>query len=146
MNDGTVRIELTLPSHTRYLALLGRMSEALLEELRAISPEPVVPQRIEVALSEAVSNAILHGNEGQPDADLRVCLTLEPAARLIRIQVWDHGPGFDMNAIPVPRADLKEGGRGLYLIRHIMDSVTSQQTPEGHCLEMTRSFTGQTDA
>ena len=82
--------------------------------------------RIMLTLSEAVNNAILHGNEEDPDKNVHIAATLESDQQIMRISVEDEGSGFDPEELPNPLKDenlLNEGGRGVYLIKQYADNV-----------------------
>src|ERR671911_2627650 len=80
--------------------------------------------RLRVVLSEAISNAILRGNCEDRAKWVEVRAELVPDS--IRVYVTDEGCGFDPSSVPEPLqpARLDEvGGRGLYLIRKLVDAV-----------------------
>lgn len=80
--------------------------------------------RIMLALSEAVNNAIIHGNNQDPDKKVYINVSLED--RSLTLSVRDEGEGFDPASIPDPLKEenlLKEGGRGIYLIKQYADDV-----------------------
>lgn len=79
---------------------------------------------IMIAVTEAVNNAIKHGN--QSDASKNVSLSLNLEETLIKFQVEDEGPGFDYQTLPDPTAPEnleKPGGRGIFLMKHLSDEV-----------------------
>ena len=79
---------------------------------------------LRVGLTEALSNAMLYGNEQDPDKRVRVEVTV--GADAITARVTDEGPGFDPARIPDPTTPanvVKAGGRGLFLMRELMDEV-----------------------
>ncbi len=78
-----------------------------------------------VSLTEAVTNAILHGN--QADTNKSVSISLRRQDDALAISVSDEGPGFDPNYVPDPTGlDCLEkcGGRGLFLMRHLSDGCS----------------------
>jgi len=80
---------------------------------------------IELALTEALANAVVHGCEHDPGKDVQVCAGCDPA-RGILIVVRDPGLGFDPSQVPSPVVGEQvyaEGGRGIYLINELMDEV-----------------------
>jgi serine/threonine-protein kinase RsbW len=88
--------------------------------------------RIMISVTEAVNNAIIHGNRADPTK--KVCLECESDGSRIEFIVRDEGAGFEPDHLPDPRANdnlLKEGGRGVLLIRAFMDSVSFTKTPTG---------------
>ena len=78
-----------------------------------------------VGLTEALSNAMLYGNGRDPSKRVRVVVTLEHGRLVAR--VTDQGLGFDPATIPDPTTPenlLKSGGRGLFLMRQLLDEVS----------------------
>jgi len=81
---------------------------------------------VELALREAVSNAILHGNRMDPRKLVHVRCCCE-GAKGVFIVVRDQGAGFDPNTVPNPLAveNLEaEHGRGIHLMKLAMDEVS----------------------
>ncbi|NNM32914.1 MAG: ATP-binding protein [Gemmatimonadetes bacterium] len=77
-----------------------------------------------VGLTEALSNAMLYGNAEDPDKTVRVELRIR--ARDLHVKVTDQGRGFDPSSLPDPRTPdnlTKAGGRGIFLMRKLMDEV-----------------------
>jgi serine/threonine-protein kinase RsbW len=90
---------------------------------------------IMVAVTEAVNNAILHGN--QKDPKKLVDLTLKLEEKELTFIVKDEGPGFDFEDLPDPTSPEnleKIGGRGIFLISALADEVEFQD--EGATIEM----------
>lgn len=80
---------------------------------------------IEIALREALHNAVLHGNGANPRKRVRVECYEQPDRGILFV-IRDSGPGFDPAQVPDPtKAEnlLRETGRGLFMIRHYMDDV-----------------------
>ena len=80
---------------------------------------------IELALQEALANAIRHGCQGDPTKFVQCCVTYEDAGNVL-VVVRDPGPGFDVNRVPNPLEGsnvLKGNGRGIFLINQLMDDV-----------------------
>jgi len=79
---------------------------------------------IMIAVTEAVNNAIKHGNAG--DSSKNVNLTLDLNEKLLKFTVKDQGKGFDYQNLPDPTAPEnleKPGGRGIFLMKHLSDEV-----------------------
>lgn len=79
---------------------------------------------IMIAVTEAVNNAIKHGNNS--DRSKNVQLTLHFQESLIKFTVKDEGSGFDHHNLPDPTAPEnieKPGGRGIFLMKHLSDEV-----------------------
>lgn len=79
---------------------------------------------IMIAVTEAVNNAIRHGNKSESTKNVALLLSLE--AGLIKFKVEDEGVGFDFHKLPDPTAPEnieKPGGRGIFLMKHLSDEV-----------------------
>lgn len=106
---------------------LEKLPELLDEMAAAFDLSDEVQARLMLVLSEAVTNAILHGNklEKRKKATLKTWVNF-PDARLY-ITVEDEGPGFNPGSIPNPLDEqnlLKPSGRGIYLMREYADAVS----------------------
>ena len=80
---------------------------------------------IEVALREAIANAVLHGNHEDPNKHVHLSFRCEPSGELFFI-VRDEGTGFDPDKVPDPLAPENidaEHGRGILMMRSYMDQV-----------------------
>ncbi len=77
-----------------------------------------------VGLTEALSNAMLYGNNSDPQKRVRVEVTVR--VEEIAVRITDQGVGFDPTTIPDPTLPdniSKSGGRGIFLMRSLMDEV-----------------------
>jgi serine/threonine-protein kinase RsbW len=77
-----------------------------------------------IAVTEAVNNAIQHGNEENSNLFVDVAVGDKETEFCFRIK--DEGTGFDFNSLPDPTAPenlLKESGRGIFLMRNLADDV-----------------------
>ena len=86
---------------------------------------------VELAVQEALVNAIRHGCNNDPSKQVQCCVTFDAAGELV-IVVKDPGPGFDVAAVPNPLEGdnvFKGSGRGVFLINQLMDTV--EFTEEG---------------
>lgn len=109
-----------MPSATRSIAPTVERVVTRLEEIGVLDGHRAA---IEVALNEALANAVLHGNRHRVEKRVRVsCYKQRDGILLV---VRDSGEGFDPAAIPNPTDthDLSHSGRGIFLIRHFMDEV-----------------------
>lgn len=80
---------------------------------------------IDLALQEALANAIRHGCQGDQTKSIQCCVTYDDAGDVL-IVVRDPGPGFDVAGVPNPLEGtnvLRASGRGIFLINQLMDEV-----------------------
>jgi serine/threonine-protein kinase RsbW len=80
---------------------------------------------VELALQEALANAIRHGCKGDSSRSVQCVVTSDDSGEVL-IVVRDPGPGFDAGTVPNPLAGenmLKSSGRGIFLINQLMDEV-----------------------
>jgi serine/threonine-protein kinase RsbW len=84
---------------------------------------------IEMALREALANAVLHGCQGDPTKKIECTVSGDPQQG-VTIVVRDPGNGFDPSSLPSPTEDANlhaEHGRGILLINKLMDEVKHEQ-------------------
>lgn len=77
-----------------------------------------------VGVTEALANAVLYGNKEDPTRTVRVEVSIDNTR--VELCVMDQGSGFDPSAVPDPTEPdnlERTGGRGLFLIRKLMDEV-----------------------
>ena len=87
---------------------------------------------IDMAVREAVTNAVMHGNREDDSKTVDIVLKSSPDA--VEISVHDQGPGFNPEDVPDPTAKeniLKTSGRGIFFMRTFMDEVDWSIRPEG---------------
>jgi len=93
-----------------------------------------------VALSEALSNAILYGNAGDPKK--RVAVRVMFGRTEIEMVVEDEGPGFDPRSVPDPTTPERltsPDGRGIYLIQRLVDEVRYNEKGNAICMILRRA-------
>jgi serine/threonine-protein kinase RsbW len=87
---------------------------------------------LQIASSEAIINAIVHGNKEDPNKKVLTEICHNSVAIIVVIQ--DEGGGFDVNKLPDPTAEenlFKESGRGIYIIRSLVDEFDCTSTSTG---------------
>ena len=93
-----------------------------------------------MALSEALSNAIVYGNGLDPSKSVDVRVELGDSG--IAVHVCDEGDGFDPRTVPDPtlpeRVD-RPDGRGLFLIRQLVDDVSFNDRGNSICMILRRA-------
>ena len=81
--------------------------------------------QVELALQEALANAIRHGCKGDPTRQVQCVVNCDTDGEVV-IVVRDPGTGFDATLVPDPLVGdnvLKSSGRGIFLINQLMDEV-----------------------
>jgi len=84
---------------------------------------------VELALREALVNAVVHGSKLDPSKEVQVCVACDDT-RGILIVVRDFGPGFHPDQLPSPIVGqniFESHGRGIYMINQLMDEVSFQR-------------------
>jgi serine/threonine-protein kinase RsbW len=93
--------------------------------------------RLLVSCTEAVNNAIIHGNKSDPNKSVTVRCIVEKQSLTIRVK--DEGKGFDPKRLQDPREEknlMKESGRGVFLMRSLMDTISVKRLKSGSVVEM----------
>lgn len=114
------------------------LSDQLLETLSGAGWEGREYFHVQMALEEALVNAVTHGNKEAPDKVVEV--EFKVRADKVYIRIKDEGEGFSPDKLPDPRDDEHLGctnGRGVMLICELMDDVTYNSI--GNEVVMTKS-------
>jgi serine/threonine-protein kinase RsbW len=112
----------------RMVSLRRAITPAIEQVLRAVEPAGFTEsqrQDLEVALAEALANAVVHGNQLRPRAFVGISVEVEPRRGAV-ITVKDSGAGFVSDTLPDPLEPDKlmlPRGRGVFLMRRLMDGV-----------------------
>jgi serine/threonine-protein kinase RsbW len=92
---------------------------------------------IMIAVTEGVNNAINHGNKLNPNKVVEFSVKADKNKLYVRIS--DQGTGFDPNTIAdclEPENLLKSSGRGVFIIRELMDDVRIESSSNGTVIDM----------
>lgn len=122
MRRASVRVDFVIPSDLTYVLGINYQISNLLKEFGYPAQDTRV--NIPLACDEAITNAIIHGNHSA--ADKKVSIQVYVSPNRFRMRVRDEGEGFDMTAVADPtrgEALMRASGRGVYLMRSIMDVV-----------------------
>jgi serine/threonine-protein kinase RsbW len=135
--SGEARIHFTMPSDVgcieHAVSLVARHC------LAGVPADARLRFRLQVAVAEALANAVIQGNREDPTKLVIVDADLLPDC--IRIRVTDEGTGFDPADVPEPLApDRVNGtrGRGLFLIRKLVDDVRFNERGTSICMTLSR--------
>lgn len=124
MSDRTVTAMLTIPSD---LSEARRVQEQIENALQSNQYGDSDIFAIKLAVEEALVNAIKHGNQMDPEKEVRISYSVSP--EIFEIKISDDGPGFKPDDIPDPTTDdniERPCGRGLFIIRNFMTVVEYQ--------------------
>ncbi len=121
--------ELSFPSR---IEAVDKAAMAVSEFLNRLGIGDDVAFGVDMAVREAVTNAVVHGNklDGAKVVEVRLRNTPE----VFEISVHDEGAGFNPNDIPDPTKDenlLRTSGRGIFFMRNFMDEVDWSADPKG---------------
>jgi len=124
-----IRVQLVIPSEVGLVDVAHSAAEKI-AELAGFDADEAL--NIGLAVREAVINAMLHGNQQNPNLD--VDLTLAVNQNGLHATVRDHGTGFDPDETPDPTVGdnvMRTSGRGLLLIRAFVDEVKFEKAGDG---------------
>jgi serine/threonine-protein kinase RsbW len=128
-------LTLILPSDLRLIPVVRAFIEAACSagRLDLDSTEAIV-----LALHEAVSNVMRHAHHDRPEAQVQINCYLWPDR--VEIHVLDEGAPFNLAAVPdLDPGELRIGGRGVYLMRTLMDELSCQpRIQRGNILRMVK--------
>ena len=114
--------QISTPSHADYICEV--IYQIALSAVAVGFAEHDLDNNLKLALVEAVTNAMEHGNRW--DVNKRVEVEAVATPELLEVRVRDQGEGFDFSHLPDPTQEenlLCERGRGIFLMRSIMDQV-----------------------
>jgi serine/threonine-protein kinase RsbW len=112
---------LKISSESQNIRLVEQVIDEICEEFKVNEDRY---GNILIAVTEAVNNAIHHGNHNNPDKSVTIGYHLEPGGIIFSIQ--DEGPGFDFMNLPDPTAPEnidKINGRGIFLMKNLSDDI-----------------------
>lgn len=124
--------KLRLSSKTENIILVERMIEDVCDVFN-ISEE--LFGNILISVTEAVNNAIQHGNRNNPEK--KIDITFRSKEKEITFHVKDEGNGFNYDSLPDPTAPEnieKDSGRGIFLMRKLADKVEFADKGKTVCL------------
>jgi serine/threonine-protein kinase RsbW len=131
-------LEIAIASHPRWLRVLRCAVE---EFAREAGFDELSARAITLAVGEAAGNVIKHAYGGRTDRELWVRCSL--AAGGVEIEVRDQGQPFEPPEGPLPAPDeLRAGGRGLFLMREIMDDIDYCREGDANVLRMRKPLRG----
>jgi serine/threonine-protein kinase RsbW len=114
-------VSLTFSSSFDFMDTVHRVSDVILQAAGFGEDDRYW---LTIAVREAITNAVKHGNKQNPHKNVFVTFLLNEERFMVRVQ--DEGEGFDISKVQDPRLPenlLKDKGRGIYYIKAFMDDV-----------------------
>lgn len=118
-------IKIQIPSLSENIRIIESFIDNAKEKFQL---EDDIYGNIMIAVTEAVNNAIKHGNNGVKDKNVFLSLSLKDG--LIQFEIRDEGDGFNFKNLPDPTAPeniKKPGGRGIFLMKNLSDEVNFKE-------------------
>lgn len=130
----TIKKTVSMPSELESLEKIEKLSEEVSVEA-GLSPD--LRDNLAIAVTEVVGNAIVHGNNQDPEKIVTVEFEILQDRVLIKVQ--DQGKGFDPECVEdclEPENLMKESGRGIFILRSLMDDLQIKPSSNGTTVEM----------
>jgi serine/threonine-protein kinase RsbW len=137
MASESLPLTLTIPSSLNFLPVARTFVESACQ---VSGLDEATTNAVVLATNEATSNVIRHAHHNRLDAFLEIHCNLWPDR--IEIHLLDEGQPFDVNAVPeLNPGELRIGGRGVFLMRNLMDEISCQPRAQGgNHLKMVKRF------
>ena len=122
-------LEITIPSSLEQIEKVEEFAEKAADRMKFSEEEK---DSLAIAVTEAVNNAILHGNKQDKRKKVHIKFTFQEKKLTIRIR--DEGKGFNPDQVSDPLAPenlLKESGRGIFILTSLMDDVRFEFDKKG---------------
>jgi len=134
----SIRYELVIPSELDRIQEVEKFTDQVVAPLNLSNEER---DSVAIAVTETANNAIIHGNKKDPKKSVTIHYLIED--KILRIQIKDQGPGFDPETIDDPRAPenlLKERGRGIFIIKTLMNDVHFEYCGDGMQITLVKNL------
>ena len=127
---------MTIPSSLDEIESVEKLAEKAADAMKFSEEEK---DSLAIAVTEAVNNAILHGNKQDKNKKVVINFYLEDKRLVVTIK--DEGKGFNPANVSDPLAPenlLKESGRGIFILSTLMDEVKFDFQKDGTLIKMTK--------
>lgn len=135
MSQTPNEIKLTISSRLDELKKVEHLSEKIAKKIALAEDEQ---NNLSIAVTEAVGNAIVHGNKKDPQKKVYIVFRIQK--NQVNVSVKDEGKGFDLDQLsdPLdPQNLMKESGRGIFILKSLMDDVDFSFSTEGTTIRFT---------
>jgi len=129
---------LIIKSDVNELAKVATITEEICMRFGLIEDEI---DDISIAVTEAVNNAIKHGNKEDSTKSIKIVFEIETDR--IKIRIKDEGKGFQLEEVKDPRKNenlLRDDGRGILIMKALMDEVKVLSGSEGNVLQLVKKI------
>jgi serine/threonine-protein kinase RsbW len=128
--------QLIIESDLNNIKKVEQLTEQIADYMKFLEDDK---DSLAIAVTEIVGNAINHGNKRKINKEVTV--DFEYKNNTITVTIQDEGEGFDVNKIDNPLEPdnlLKESGRGIFIVRALMDKVEFIRTKNGSAVRLTK--------
>jgi serine/threonine-protein kinase RsbW len=128
-------IRICIKSHLAELVKIEQLSRKIAKTIHLSEDQR---DNLSIAVTEAVGNAIVHGNKKDPNKNVEIVFQIQEDQ--IRVSVTDEGPGFELDQLadPLdPENVMKESGRGIFILQTLMDDVDFTFSSKGTTISFT---------
>jgi serine/threonine-protein kinase RsbW len=136
-------IRLSLPSQLEVLSIIDKVVDGIAEQM---SFEDDDKDAIAISVIEAGTNAIQHGHAHDPSLSVEIIFRMKENE--LEVDVLDHGHGFNLNLLEdatAPENLLKARGRGIFIMRSMMDDVVYSFSDRGTTCRMVKKKRNSTE-
>jgi len=126
--------KLHIPSTPDQLSLVDEVAQKAAKQMGFNKEQS---DDVSIAVTEIVNNAIMHGNLADPKKE--VLITFRKLKNSLKIQIQDEGEGFKPDEVEDPTKEEnihKFKGRGIFIVKHLMDSVKFKHSREGMIISL----------
>ena len=127
---------MTIQSSLEHIESVEKLAEKAADAMKFSDEEK---DSLAIAVTEAVNNAIIHGNKQDKAKKVSIGFLLEN--KRLTVTIKDQGKGFDPDNLSDPLAPenlLKESGRGIFILSTLMDDVKFEFKGDGTEVIMTK--------
>lgn len=127
---------MTIQSSLEHIESVEKLAEKVADAMQFSEEEK---DSLAIAVTEAVNNAIIHGNKQNKDKTVTIRFILE--GKRLGVYIKDQGEGFNPKNVSDPLAPenlLKESGRGIFILSTLMDDVKFEFKGDGTEIQMVK--------
>ena len=117
--------------------LIPAIDEFILSKINCLNLDEDILNDLSLSVSEAIANAMVHGNKLDPNKDVIVSIIISDDELVVSIK--DEGEGFDPDTVPdptMPENIMRDSGRGIHIMRSFIDKIEYNFSSEGTELKL----------